>query len=125
MDGTVLTRGLLITALLAVSSWTMGAQSDVIESSTTDTNKTWESHFTKSKILPFHINLYSDNAFYYEFVLTNPPGGEIRATLFSDKKRVSGRVGVKMQVDASLFEQDGDLPPVENDIEVRRLRVFT
>ena len=125
MDEAMLNRGLLITALLVVSSWTLGAESDVMNSSTTDTNNKWDSHFTESKILPFHINLYSDDGFYYEFVLTRPAGGEIRTTLFSDKKRVSGRVGVKMQVDASVFEQDGDLPEVENDIEVRRLRVFT
>ena len=30
-----------------------------------------------------------------------------------------------MQVDASAFEQGGELPEVENGIEVRRLRVFT
>ncbi len=125
MDVTILTRGLLIAVLLAVSSWTWGAQSDVIGSSSASTNATWDSHFAESKILPFHINLYSDAGFYYEFVLTKPTGGEIRTTLFSDKKRMSGRVGVKMQVDASVFEQDGDLPEVDNDIEVRRLRVFT
>ncbi len=125
MDATVLNRGLLITALLIASSWTLGAQSDAMNSSTTDTNNTWDSHFIESKTLPFHINLYSDNGCYYKFVLTRPAGGEIRTTIFSDNKRVSGRIGVKMQVDASVFEQDGDLSPVDNGVEVRRLRVFT
>ena len=118
-------RGLLTALLLAVSSWTFGAESDVIDSSATDTNSTWAAHFEESKLLARHINLYYDENLYYEMGLPKSNGGAIPTTLFSEKASVTGRVGAKMQVDASLFKQDDSLPQVDNGIEVRRLRVFT
>jgi phosphate-selective porin OprO/OprP len=112
---------ILLAGLLAVATPLTQARTNAVPhpvGKNTDTD--WYEVFSPSNQIPFHISLYSHEGLYFELVREGGEPGTVVTRLFSEERRLTGRVGGKIHIDGALFNQDGDLPEADDGIEVRR-----
>ncbi len=100
-------------------------ETNIVKAVSGDESAGWESAFSDENLVPFHINFYAADGLYYEIVESGKSGGSFFTTIFSEKRRFTGRLGAKLRLDAALYDARGGLPPVDNDIAVRSFRVNT
>ncbi|MEN8254263.1 MAG: porin, partial [Verrucomicrobiota bacterium] len=98
---------------------------NVVAAAQADDDAGWESVFTEENRVPFHINFYTEDGLYYEFMETSEFEGVFFTKVFSEKRRFTGRLGAKLHLDAAFYFQNGTLPEADNDLAVRRFRVNT
>jgi phosphate-selective porin OprO/OprP len=98
---------------------------NVVESAKADQNASWESSFTEDKRIPFYINFYKDHGLFYEVMQDKDHDGAIYSTIFTTKPRLTGKLGARVHLDVALYQQDGNLPELNDDIALRRLRLST
>ncbi len=98
-------------------------ETNLVISGKSDERSSWESIFVEENQIPFHINLYRHKGFYYELENTDELKGPIASAIFSKQTRLTGSLGGNLQVDVAAYQQDGDLPPVDNGIDIRRFRI--
>lgn len=85
----------------------------------------WDSIFSKENRSSLRVNFYVKNGLYYELRKDNPSERELLKSIFSDKRRVTGRIGVKLHLDAGEFHSGGDVADVNRTSTTRRLRLST
>jgi phosphate-selective porin OprO/OprP len=85
----------------------------------------WESIFSKENRSSIRVNFYLKNGLYYEFLKDDPSNRTLLQTVFSEKRRITGKVGVKLQQDAGQFHSTGSLPKLDNETALRRFRLNT
>ncbi|MDF7807458.1 porin [Pontiellaceae bacterium B12219] len=120
-------RGWIGAVLLLCGLAAFGAEEDtnVVAAAKADDSASWESVFTPSNQIPFHINLYEKDGFYYELVENGLYKGKVANSIFSEKRRLTGRLGAKLFLDGALYREQGNLPDAESKIYIRKLRVNT
>jgi len=85
----------------------------------------WESVFTEENQVPLYINLYVADGLYYELMESSEYQGTFYTSVFSEKRRLTGRLGMKIHIDAAIFHEQDEVPPVDNTLTFRRLRFNT
>ncbi len=119
-------KGALTAALLAAGcSAIAGEDTNIVRAARTDEDASWESVFTEENQVPFHINFYVKEGLYYEVMETSEYEGAFYTSIFSEKRRVTGRLGMKVHLDAALYQEKGALPAADNNFAFRRFRVNT
>ncbi|MEN7973788.1 MAG: porin, partial [Verrucomicrobiota bacterium] len=98
---------------------------NVVVAAQADEEAGWESVFVEENRVPFHINFYTKDGLYYEFMETSEFEGAFFTTVFSERRRFTGRLGAKLHLDAAAYFQNGTLPDAENNLAVRRFRLNT
>jgi hypothetical protein len=68
---------------------------------------------------------YRDEGLYYDLTERIHFPGPIVDHLLSTERKLSGRLGFKLQLDAAAFDEDESLGDWDDGIEVRRARVYT
>ena len=116
----VLFLGVIPISLIAAEEDT-----NIVAAAQADEGADWESVFTETNEIPFHINLYVKDGFYYEVVESGDYDGLFYTSIFSEKRRLTGRLGVKVHADAALYDESGNLPDVDNSLAIRRFRINT
>ena len=96
---------------------------NVVRAAQTDEDASWESVFSEENRVPFHINFYVKDGLYYELMETSEYEGAFYTSIFSEKRRITGRLGMKLHLDAAGYHQKGSLPPVDGNMGLRRFRV--
>jgi phosphate-selective porin OprO/OprP len=118
-------KGLFVGAFLFAGALAYGAEdTHIVAAAQADEDAAWESVFVASNQIPFHINLYMKGGLYYEVVEDSTYNGTIYRSVFSEKRRLTGRLGAKVFVDGALYKQDGNLP-ASDGFAVRKFRVNT
>ena len=118
-----LNKLILLTALMS-SSWCWAADdTNLLNAVAKDGNAGWESVFQETNQIPFHINLYLHDGLYYELMEAGDVGKGIYTSIFSEKRRLTGRLGMRMDVDAAVFGENGDIPDADAGITIRRFDV--
>lgn len=120
-------KRLLIGALMLLSGLTAYAAEDtnIVAAAQADDDAGWESVFTPSNQVPFHINLYVKSGLYYEVMETGSYDGMFVTSIFSEKRRLTGRLGAKLSLDGALYHQNGTLPEASSGLSIRKFRVNT
>jgi phosphate-selective porin OprO/OprP len=120
----ILVRSAIVAMLQLVPLVACGAiETNVSTSARGDEHTSWDSIFVESNQIPFSINFYNDHGFYYELVSTREHDRMVISALFSEQTRLTGRLGVKLQVDVAAFKEEGALSSIENGIDLRRFRI--
>jgi phosphate-selective porin len=120
-------RGLIGAVLLlcGLSAFGVVEDTNVVAAAQADDSASWESEFSPSNQIPFYINLYENDGFYYEVMEEAGYKGKVVDSIFSEKRRLTGRLGAKLFLDGALYQQNGSLPEAESKIYIRKLRVNT
>ncbi|MDF7799710.1 porin [Pontiellaceae bacterium B1224] len=113
----------LLLSVLAVYSEV--EDTNVVAAAQADDAASWDSVFTPTNQIPFYINLYEQDGFYYEVMEDSTYDGKIVTSIFSDKRRLTGRLGAKLFLDGALYQQKGSLPDADSKFYIRKLRVNT
>jgi len=90
-----------------------------------DEDAGWEDVFAETNQIPFYVNLYKRDGLYYELMEAASVREGIYTTLFSEKRRVTGRLGMKLHTDVAVFDENGDVPSSDAGIIIRRFDVNT
>jgi phosphate-selective porin OprO/OprP len=98
---------------------------NVVTAAQVDENAGWESVFTPSNQVPFHINLYMKDGLYYELMESSHYQGAFYTSVFSEKRRLTGRLGAKLSLDGALYKETGNLPEANSGFYIRKFRVNT
>ncbi|VGO20065.1 OprO/OprP family phosphate-selective porin [Pontiella sulfatireligans] len=85
----------------------------------------WESIFSKENRSRMQVNFYLKDGLYYELKRDNPSDKNVLKSIFSEKRRITGRVGAKVHIDAGGFHSGGDMPDVNHNSTTRRIRLST
>lgn len=117
----------LITLLLMIACTGIvhAEDTNVIQAVQSDDNAAWESVFCETNQIPFYVNLYMRYGLYYEVMEAGTYDGKIYTSVFSDQRRLTGRVGLKLHTDMAGYDQSGTLPEANSGISVRRFRINT
>lgn len=120
-------KRLLITSLMLLSGWSVYAAEDtnIVAAAQADDSAAWESVFVASNQIPFHINLYMKDGLYYEVMETGSYDSMFVTSIFSEKRRLTGRLGTKLSLDGALYHQNGTLPEASSGLAIRKFRVNT
>lgn len=51
--------------------------------------------------------------------------GTVYTSIFSNKRRLTGRLGAKVFLDGALYDQDGMLPEADWEFCIRKIRLNT
>lgn len=122
-NGWVIVFCLLVLGLRAAAE---GEDTNIVAAAQTDEDASWESVFTEENRIPFHINLYTKEGLYYEVMETSEYQGAFFTKVFSEKRRVTGRLGMKIHADMAGYYDEGGLEDVEDcDAAFRRFRLNT
>ncbi len=98
---------------------------NAVEAVVADENAGWESVFSEDNRIPFHINLYMADSLYYELIESGEYKGAFYTSIFSEKRRLTGRLGAKLHLDAAAYNEKGAVTGADNEVSVRRFRVNT
>ena len=113
--------GLGLSLLCAVAE----EETNLVAAVAKDEDAGWESVFSESNQVPFHINLYIKDGLYYEIMESGAYDADFYTSILSEKRRFTGRLGAILHTDMALFHHTGSLPPVDDGITVRRFYVNT
>lgn len=103
-----------------------GEDTNIVAAAQADEDASWESVFTEENQIPFHINLYRKDGLYYEVMESSEYNGAFLTKVFSEKRRVTGRLGMKIHADMAGFYEEGGLEDIEDfDAAFRRFRLNT
>ena len=116
---------LLFLSSMCRNAWSGAEDTNVVQAAAADESAAWESVFTEEHQVPFHINFYMHDGLYYELMETSEYDAAFYTTIFSEKRRLTGRIGAKIHLDGAVYDQTGMLPPIDNTLAVRRIRVNT
>lgn len=116
---------LLVLLGLLIGPVKAAEDTNVVAAAKADDSAGWESVFTPSNQIPFYVNLYIKDGFYYEVMESSEYEGSVYTSIFSKKRRLTGRLGAKLFLDGALYKQNGTLPEAESGIYVRKIRLNT
>lgn len=120
-------HGLILMALLAQLPICLAdiESTNLVEAVSKDEDAGWESVFQETNQIPFHINLYMHDGLYYELIESGDIEEGLYTSIFSDQRRLTGRLGLKLHVDGAAFGEDGAMPDVDGGVTVRSFDVST
>ena len=98
---------LLYMGLMACNA--LADETNLVVAVAKDEDAGWEDVFIETNRIPFHINLYMQDGLYYELMEAASVQEGIYTALFSEKRRVTGRLGMKLHTDVAAFDENGDL----------------
>lgn len=100
-------------------------ETNLVATISKDEDAGWESVFSESNQIPFHINLYTKEGLYYEVMESGTYDAAFYTSIFSEERRFTGRLGAILHTDAAYFNGNGTLPSSDGGITVRRFYVNT
>lgn len=119
-------KKLILTSMIVCSSLCWAAENtNIVNAVSKDEDAGWESVFTETNRIPFHINLYMYDGLYYELMEAGEINEGLYTSIFSEKRRITGRLGLKLHADAALFGDGGGLPDSDGGVAIRRFDVNT
>ena len=116
---------ILFTVIASACLCQAAEDTNVVNAVSKDENAGWESVFTETNRIPFYINFYIRDGLYYELMEEGDIDEGLYTSLFSEKRRVTGRLGMILHTDAAVFAEDGAVPDVDAGITIRRFDVNT
>jgi phosphate-selective porin OprO/OprP len=115
----------LIIGFVFAGMYCAAEETNIVNAIAKDEDAGWESVFNETNQIPFHINLYMQEGLYYELVETSTYDGAFYTTFFSEKRRFTGRLGARMDLDLAFYDETGAMPKIDDGPYIRRFYVNT
>jgi phosphate-selective porin len=115
----------LIIGFVFAGMYCAAEETNIVNAIAKDEDAGWESVFNETNQIPFHINLYMQEGLYYELVETSAYDGAFYTTFFSEKRRFTGRLGARMDLDLAFYDETGAMPKIDDGPYIRRFYVNT
>jgi phosphate-selective porin OprO/OprP len=109
----------------AVKSIQGDGDTNVVVSLQADEESSWDSTFAEENRVPFYINFYTKKGLFYEIMATPRQERKAVTAIFSEKRRITGKIGLKIHEDWFQYKEDDDLPKADDGFTLRRARLST